>query len=616
MPGFPIQMLIQTTSSPAVGDIDGDGDLEMVVGNKYVYAWHHTSQEIVDGDLNPQTWGVLNTEGNEFTAPITLADIDGVPGMEILAGDLYTQKLYAFDGTGANVAGWPQDAEADFRAAPVAGDIDGDGDLEVIAVDSKGVIYAWHGDGSEYRDGDSDPLTIGVFYRTPATGFHYVAPTLVDVDGDGKDEIIQGTRSGTIYCLNEDGSSVAGWPFVLPGEITGHISSGDVDDDGMPEFIARASTSQVYVINHDGTVSSGWPRFLSMNTFFAPSPALGDVNGDGKLEIVIIKYNGATTQLHVIDYQAVNLPGWPMTLAEFTESSPVLVDVNGDGLLDILLGDESRFIYAWDLTGTLLSGFPIATFDAVRATPFIGDVDRDSDVDMLVYSWDKNVYLYDLDGNYNPYMAPWPTLQANAQRTGSHGFAVVSAIENAAFTFRVGRQSVNLMWLVPAAEAFGFYLDRAEVNADMTGEFVRVASGLQVDAAGFIEYDDTGVAEGRTYVYRLTAIDNEEDIFVTDAIYVPVSRAELSQNFPNPFNPTTRIAYWVPEGGERPVRLTIYDVSGAKVKTLVNESKTGGRFEVRWNGQDDRGSRVASGVYFYRLTQPGYSSTKKMVLLK
>jgi hypothetical protein len=89
---------------------------------------------------------------------------------------------------------------------------------------------------------------------------------------------------------------------------------------------------------------------------------------------------------------------------------------------------------------------------------------------------------------------------------------------------------------------------------------------------------------------------------------------ELLQNFPNPFNPHTTISYMVPASG--PVLINIYDARGRFVRTLVDESKTKGRHEARWNGLDRNGSMVASGVYFVRLAADGRVETRKMLLLK
>ena len=91
----------------------------------------------------------------------------------------------------------------------------------------------------------------------------------------------------------------------------------------------------------------------------------------------------------------------------------------------------------------------------------------------------------------------------------------------------------------------------------------------------------------------------------------------LHQNHPNPFNPQTTIAYEFPNSGERVrVRMWILDISGRIVATLVDDEQSGGTHEVRWEGRDDRGQTVSSGVFFYVLDVGGERRTRKLVLLK
>jgi uncharacterized membrane protein (UPF0182 family) len=99
----------------------------------------------------------------------------------------------------------------------------------------------------------------------------------------------------------------------------------------------------------------------------------------------------------------------------------------------------------------------------------------------------------------------------------------------------------------------------------------------------------------------------------TDAKPVAVTR--LEQNYPNPFNPQTTIAFSLKERAR--VKVDVYNVAGALVKTLVDETRAAGSYEdVRWDGRNNANQAVSSGVYFYKLVTNNFSQTKKMVLLK
>jgi hypothetical protein len=112
--------------------------------------------------------------------------------------------------------------------------------------------------------------------------------------------------------------------------------------------------------------------------------------------------------------------------------------------------------------------------------------------------------------------------------------------------------------------------------------------------------------------------DEEHGGTYTECTAVPEgtnARAYAGENFPNPFNPTTAIRYVVPAPGGF-VRLTVYDLRGRKVRTLVDGEKGAGEHRAIWEGRDDAGRDVASGVYFYRMEIGDYRAERKMVLLK
>ncbi|MGB8657062.1 MAG: T9SS type A sorting domain-containing protein [Candidatus Zixiibacteriota bacterium] len=93
-----------------------------------------------------------------------------------------------------------------------------------------------------------------------------------------------------------------------------------------------------------------------------------------------------------------------------------------------------------------------------------------------------------------------------------------------------------------------------------------------------------------------------------------VASFSLSQNYPNPFNQTTKIEFTVAKSGF--VILTIYDILGRKVRALVGEHLSSGHKSVLWDGKNDEGKEIASGIYFCRLRVGDSSEIKKLVLLK
>jgi hypothetical protein len=104
-----------------------------------------------------------------------------------------------------------------------------------------------------------------------------------------------------------------------------------------------------------------------------------------------------------------------------------------------------------------------------------------------------------------------------------------------------------------------------------------------------------------------TAIEDEENPTV-------VQDFRLEQNFPNPFNPNTTIRYHLAKTTD--VKFEVYDILGSKINTLVDGKQTAGEHTVQWNGTDNVGSAVASGLYFYKISTPEYTQTRKMMFLK
>ncbi|MEW6685101.1 MAG: FlgD immunoglobulin-like domain containing protein [Candidatus Edwardsbacteria bacterium] len=158
---------------------------------------------------------------------------------------------------------------------------------------------------------------------------------------------------------------------------------------------------------------------------------------------------------------------------------------------------------------------------------------------------------------------------------------------------------------------------------------------ITADNAGgviLVWHDTRSGVDVDIYAQRLRAVTGVEEEQVQGSQFIVHSR--LYQNQPNPFAQATKIRYQIADdytpptpsqegimrnaecGKQSSVSLKIYNITGQLVKTLVNKDRKMGRYEVRWDGTDESGKRVADGVYFYRLTAGDFTAIKKMVLLR
>ena len=112
---------------------------------------------------------------------------------------------------------------------------------------------------------------------------------------------------------------------------------------------------------------------------------------------------------------------------------------------------------------------------------------------------------------------------------------------------------------------------------------------------------------------QMAVLNNVTTSSTCEGLSLPETYA-LHQNYPNPFNPETNIGYDLAD--ESMVSLKVYDMKGTLVKTLLNENQSSGHKTVKWDGTSDLGQKVSAGLYLYRIQTEGFTSTKKMALLK
>jgi hypothetical protein len=193
----------------------------------------------------------------------------------------------------------------------------------------------------------------------------------------------------------------------------------------------------------------------------------------------------------------------------------------------------------------------------------------------------------------------------------------VVPVELAAVEIKVIRNNAQLGWTTASeSNNFGFEIHR-RTNDESTWQPVRFLPGNgTVNLPRTYAWTDANLKPG-TYFYRLKQIDFDgtyEFYSVGEVIISAPGTYSLAQNYPNPFNPVTKINYEIPDNTH--VTLSIYNLIGERVITLVDKTQASGFYSVTWNGKNDRNQMLPSGIYLYKLNTNDYTATKQMVFIK
>ena len=202
------------------------------------------------------------------------------------------------------------------------------------------------------------------------------------------------------------------------------------------------------------------------------------------------------------------------------------------------------------------------------------------------------------------------------------------AVKLASFDARMSNSgSVVLQWQTAGEmNTAGFYIQR---STSATGGFHRIHPNIitskgSPSIGSTYSYTDETIPEIGNYYYRLEELTLSGESVMMEPIQVSVTSAvgseakpqgyHLAQNYPNPFNPRTTIDYHLPI--KTKVQLAIYDLRGVLVRTLVNETQHFGAHTVQWDGTNQNGDAIGSGVYIFKLTNDDFALTRKMVLAR
>ncbi len=362
-------------TSPAIGDIDGDGDPDVVVGcNNRIYA--------LDGHTGLVLWSF--TTGGLISSTPSLADINKDGMLDVVVGS-DDRRIYALDGT-TGVLLWFFETDAPVKSPPALGDINGDDNLEVVVINFISHVYVLNGlNGSlvwGYRIHDQwAPDSFPDILNADTS------PALGDIDGDGDCDIVVASN---YYSVTAFDGTTGGFLWRYDSNITNLFYGTspalvDIDQDGgLDVLIGWLNASVIALQGATGSLLWGSDKWYGLGRI-----ALGDVNGDGTLDAVIGGRTGqshaestvANDQIFALDTITGTLL-WVYEANDIIGSSPSLADVDGDGGLDVLIVDLVDGPCVLDGTsGKLLWSHSYDLFSAV--TPVVYDIDDDGDLDLI-----------------------------------------------------------------------------------------------------------------------------------------------------------------------------------------------------------------------------------------
>ncbi len=435
--GWPVHLDNWIFSDIVAGDIDRDGLPEIVVGDLKLHVLNHDGTEVP---------GWPRTLDQHVMSSPALADIDSDGFLEIVVNTYYS--LYVFNHDGSIL--WQKSINRCSMSSPTIGDLDHDGDFEIVM------------SGSDTQ-GDPGLLCVWDHKGNPVPGWPLLglsaqlsSPALADLDGDRDLEIIIGADDGYVHAWHHNRNQVPGWPqFAGGGIVFSSPAVGDVDGDSKLEIAAGSSSGYMYLWRYNGKVVPGWPQRTPIgNTILhyrVSHPALGDLDRDGDLEVVV----AANVTLHNIPGEPLGkvfawhhdgrlFEGWPVDAGdEWVTTSPLLVDINNDDRLEIITAsDRPDCIFAWNINGDIIKGFPLypepGAITDMRATPLIADLDRDGDLELIAPSYDCKVYAWDLqckfisnshDIDYPIFQKDeWPMFQKDERNTGVYPLYPLSLV--------------------------------------------------------------------------------------------------------------------------------------------------------------------------------------------
>ena len=509
------------------------------------------------------------------------------------------------------------------------------------------VLYVLNADGSAPVDADGQGATLGDF---STRGAYFAAGPSMSVlaPGEGMSFIAPSWDSTALYVFDKNGQVRPGFPLKTPDAIWSSAAVGDLDHDGSMEMAFGSNGNKFYVMRANGQewmdgdangTTNGVFKVLGQAFNFS-TPALADLDGDGFPEIIYGSYDG---KLYAWKSNGTNVPGFPFqTNAQITSSVAVgYLDGPGDTSPELVFTSTADSLYVLNADGKRRTGWPVfARCGGVSRSPSpaLADMNNDGFLDIVHLGTNGGVYVFNRTGSLIP---PWSNIRYTTLTSGaSESSPVVADINGDGFNDVVCGGEEGQLTALSGANASvlpGFPIQLAgEVRGTPALADVDKDGMTEIVLAGwdkniYVWDYDFPFSPGKTPPWPQFHHDARRTGFASAPLFVGVDDGpatgpgavrtlEFAPPSPNPLRAGRSAATLdlaVPgtmAGGQ--YDLSVYDLSGRRVKRVDGGVAPVGRFSLAWDLRDEHGRPVDGGVYFVRFTLGGRSVTHKLVVLQ
>lgn len=587
-------------------DIDNDNDFDYFTGNNDQISYYQNNGSInspsfilVQDTVWDDTGQPINSE---FGSNALFADIDNDDDLDFFSGNSAgTVKFYENIGTQTN-----------FNFKFITNEWQ---NLYIVGTLAENSLHGASSlDFIDINDDDDLDLFWGDFFSN----------SLYFIENQGNSISPDMQRISDVYPINSDSVNTSG--FNMP-RFTDIDSDGDYDLFVSVLYDPTVPQSLMFYENTGNAQSAN--HILRTNDFLKTldvgnnsSPVFVDIDNDGDLDLFIGSFNNPNGSIHFLENTGtVSNPSFYYSDSQYFNImsdlvvTPAFGDLDNDGDYDLLAGKLNGTIDFYLNNGTPVSAnFQNSILlrnnndDSIdvgsSSSPFLMDVDGDSDLDLAIGGFNGKLSFYENTGN-----------PASYEFTSNPAYFGTLDIGDNSTPFFIDYNEDDVLDLFSGSrngEMFYFKNDGNNISpiwSLITNQFIPENFGGNTFPCFFDIDNDTdsdlflGNVKGGLYFYLNSMITSVAEWELT-----PVDNYSIAA-FPNPFNPSTRIKYTIPDNGF--VNLSVYNLLGEKIAQLVNEIKTAGEYESEFDG-----SGLASGVYIAKLVSNNNHHTIKMILTK